>query len=286
MTPANFWCRLYTRFGVRVATDETAASALPEGAAADSRTCDAAVENVTTPDSGEPGVQAEEDQSDDEDGDSAGEWVTPENIRHFGIGAQPTNDVPTNDVKVTCATADYSVQNVLLQMGITPLTFDGYAVRTVKLWGLICRACFHFSRDTEKIFCAKCGHDTVVRVPIIVDEKGQPTVLNSGRPLRKKGTVFSMPKPQGGRGWKPIFAEDELRIGGRDRELRHARNISEKERQAKDPFNIDNGARAWDQRSSVNGRPVGTSGPRVQAGYGRRTNPNANNFKGFARKKR
>ncbi|CAE7499443.1 NOB1 [Symbiodinium sp. CCMP2456] len=99
---------------------------------------------------------------------------------------------------------------VLLQMGITPLTFDGYAVKSVKLWGLICRACGHFHRDSSKVFCPKCGNDTVVRVPIVVDEDGVPTVVNSGRKLRTKGTVFSMPKPQSGRVWKPIFAEDRV----------------------------------------------------------------------------
>jgi len=190
---------------------------------------------------------------------------------------------------VTCATADYSVQNVLLQMGITPLTFDGYAVKSVKLWGLICRACFFFHRDSTKVFCPKCGNDTVVRVPIIVDQDGVPTVLNSGRKLRTKGTVFSMPKPQSGRVWKPVFSEDEIKIGGRDRELRHAEKVFEKERQLRDPFNADNGARGWYQRSTTSsGKTIIASGggPRVQAGYGRRLNPNANNFKGFKPKKR
>mmetsp|Transcript_87215 Transcript_87215/g.244736 ORF Transcript_87215/g.244736 Transcript_87215/m.244736 type:complete len:423 (-) Transcript_87215:97-1365(-) len=219
----------------------------------------------------------------DEDGDSAGEWVTPDNMHRFGLEVKPADEL-----KVTCVTADYSVQNVLMQMGITPITFDGYAVRSVKLWGLICRACFHFTRNTEKVFCPKCGHDTVVRVPIVVDQDGKPTVLDNGRPLRRKGTVYSIPKAQGGRGWKPLFAEDEVRMGGRDRELRHAQKLSEKERQAKDPFNEDNGARAWWQRTSSNGGKSmrGDGGPRMQAGYGRRANPNANNFKGFGRKKR
>eukprot|EP00913_Durusdinium_trenchii_P004666 g4331.t1 len=63
-------------------------------------------------------------------------------------------------------------------------------------------------RGSREVFCPKCGNDTVVRVPILVDQDGVPTVLNSGRKLRTKGTVFSMPKPQGGRVWKPIFAED------------------------------------------------------------------------------
>jgi len=178
--------------------------------------------------------------SDEEDGSSAGEWVTHDNFERFGMGAS----VLSADELVTCATADYSVQNVLLQMGITPLTFDGYAVRNVKLWGLVCRACFAFTRDTQRIFCPKCGNDTVVRVPIVVDQDGQPNVLNSGRQLRKKGTVFSVPKPQSGRGWKPCFAEDEFHMGSRDRERRHAERIYEKERQLRDPFNEDSAVSA------------------------------------------
>lgn len=229
--------------------------------------------------------QPEQDEEDDdasEDGSSAGEWVTPENIHHFNQSVQPDAD----EARVTCATSDYSMQNVLLQMGITPLTFDGYAVRSVKVWGLICRACQFFTRDTQKIFCPKCGHDTVVRVPIIVDQDGKPTAMNCGRKLRTKGTVYSCPKPTQGRGWKPIFAEDEIKIGGRDRELRHAQKLADKERQAKDPFDEDNGARAWYQRgTTATGRMLGTGMPRFQAGYGRR-NPNANNFKFKTTKRR
>lgn len=219
-----------------------------------------------------------------EDGDSAGEWVTEENMHRFGVGVQLDEHV-----KVTCATADYSVQNVLLQMGITPLTFDGYAVKSVKMWGLICRGCFFFHRDSQKVFCPKCGNDTVVRVPIVVGKDGVPTVLNSGRKLRTKGQVFSMPKPQGGRAWKPLMSEDELKLGGRDREFRHLEKVHEKERQIRDPFNVDNAARSWHQRSTTaTGKMITTSGggPRIQAGYGRRLNPNANNFKGFKPKKR
>jgi len=219
--------------------------------------------------------------SESEDGSSAGEWVTPENMHNFGVGVQPADDL-----KVTCATSDYSVQNVLLQMGITPLTFDGYAVQSVKLWGLVCRACFFFTRDTQKVFCPKCGNDTCVRVPVIVDQDGQATFLNNGRKLRSKGTVYSVPKPRGGRGWKPVFAEDELMMGGRDRELRHMQHLHDKDRLSRDPFNDDNGARAWYQRNTTNtGKMINGHGPRVQAGYGRQ-NPNANNFKFKGRKKR
>lgn len=219
--------------------------------------------------------------SDDEsDGSSAGEWVTQDNMSRFGLGVEPVADV-----RATCASADYSVQNVLLQMGITPLTFDGYAVRSVKLWGLVCRGCFHFTRDTQKVFCPKCGNDTVVKVPIIVDQDGKANILNSGRPMRKKGSVYSVPKVQGGRGWKPIYAEDDVMIGGRDRQIRHAENLLNKERQTRDPFNEDNATRAWYQRGGNGSRGGPSDMPRLKAGVGR-ANPNANNFKHKTSKKR
>lgn len=206
-------------------------------------------------------------------GSSEGEWITPENMYRFGLGVEPAGGV-----KVACATADYTVQNVLLQMGITPLTFDGYAVLNVKIWGMVCRGCFFFTRDSERVFCKKCGHSTLVRVPIIVDNDGKVRALNAGRPLKRKGAIYSIPKPKGGRGFKPIFAEDEMMIGSRDRELRHTRNMRARERRGHDLFDGDNLARQWWQRGSCNGKVIGTAPVRVQAGYGRR-NPNAVNFR-------
>lgn len=221
----------------------------------------------------------------DSDGSSAGEWVTVDNIKRFGLGVRAA-DIGDSDIKVACATGDYSVQNVLLQMGLMPLTFDGFAVRSVKVWGLVCRACFTFTRDTSKMFCPKCGHSTVQRVPITVGADGEPKVHDGRRRRNLKGTIYSVPKPQGGRAWKPIFAEDEIQIGGRDRELRHQEKIYEKERQLRNPFDEDNGARGWWQRSTTaTGKMVTGEAPRVRVGYGR-GNPNANNHKFSGRKRR
>lgn len=227
---------------------------------------------------GPPPDEEEDDWS--EDGEEAGEWITRDNLHRFGVGVEASEDV-----LVTCASADYSVQNVLLQMGITPLTFDGYAVRNVKLWGLVCRGCFHFMRDTRRLFCAKCGQATVMRVPIIVGEDGQPKVMDDGRRMRVKGAKYSCPAPRGGRGWKPVFAEDELMMGNRARELRHQERVYEKERKLRDPFN-DSSTRGWHSRGTTGtGQMIHVTGaaPRVQVGYGRK-NPNANNFR-FRNKK-
>merc|ERR1712098_968345 len=103
---------------------------------------------------------------------------------------------------------------------------------------------------------------------IIVGQDGQAKMLNNGRPLRKKGTVYSIPKAQGGRGWKPIYAEDEVMMGGRDRQLRHAEKVQNKERQMRDPFNEDYACRAWYQRSG-SGCKGPADMPRMKAGLGR-----------------
>merc|ERR1719436_1130556 len=109
----------------------------------------------------------------------------------------------------------------------------------------------------------------------MIDKDGKMTVMNSGRKLRTKGTIYSIPKQRGGRGWKPVFAEDEMLMGGRDREHRHAQKVHEKEKMSRDPFNEDS-SRAWYQRGTTStGKSLDPSAPRIQAGFGRR-NPNAN----------
>lgn len=40
---------------------------------------------------------------------------------------------------VSCMTTDFSMQNVLLQMGLNVLAVDGRRIRTVKIWALLCR---------------------------------------------------------------------------------------------------------------------------------------------------
>merc|ERR1712139_297509 len=97
----------------------------------------------------------------------------------------------------------------------------------------------------------------------------------------------SVPKTKGGRAWKPLYAEDEVMIGGRDRQLRHAEKLQDKERQMRDPFNEDNACRAWWQRTNSSGCKGPADLPRMKAGLGR-ANPNANNYrhKNSNRKKR
>ncbi|KAF4725274.1 Nin1 binding protein [Perkinsus olseni] len=155
-------------------------------------------------------------------------------------------------------------------------------------------ACLRSSLKVERVFCSKCGNDTVYRVPVYVDsETRELTVTRSRRwekmtAKRNKGSIWSIPKNRGGRQSNPlILAEDELLMSGRDREYRRKCNQFEKERQLHNPFASDSLYQAdplmgWCARSTNSrGNALlgdSSSAPRVEAGYGRR-NPNRGNFK-------
>ncbi|KAF4705612.1 Nin1 binding protein, partial [Perkinsus olseni] len=173
-------------------------------------------------------------QNGDDDDEDDGGWITASNFRKY---ARDNHESSTKDgeeetiSEVSIMSADYSVQNVMMQMGVDVLSFGGFMIRSVKLWALLCTACHKVTRDTSKVFCSKCGNDTVYRVPVYVDsETRELTVTRSRRwekmtAKRNKGSIWSIPKNRGGRQSNPlILAEDELLMSGRDREYRRKCN--------------------------------------------------------------
>jgi len=82
------------------------------------------------------------DGNDDDDDD--GEWITPENVKKYnrhGTLKAKKKVRKTLLMQVACTTADYAMQNVLLQMGLNLLSVDGLRIGKVKNWVLRCHAC-------------------------------------------------------------------------------------------------------------------------------------------------
>jgi RNA-binding protein NOB1 len=205
--------------------------------------------------------------------DGEGGWITADNIGRIAQQAS----APEPAIRVACATADYSVQNVLIQIGLPVLSFDGFRVRTVKMWAKICRGCQTFTRDSEKLFCPKCGNATLDRVSYSLED-GKPVIHDNRRFAPKlKGTVFSLPKPKGGRAQDLLLCEDQLLMGDRARQLRHAQKVFEKERIASDPFRQDGLYEYGARKTSRHGAP------HAVVGVGRQ-NPNRPGFKWNSRK--
>jgi RNA-binding protein NOB1 len=125
--------------------------------------------------------------------------------------------------KVSIVTADYAMQNVILQMGLKLYTPDGMRVKEVRRWVMRRHACETVTLNTQRVFCPKCGNNALERVEKFVGADGAEHYgVRSKHVL--KGTKYSIPMPKQGRLGKklePILREDQL-IG---------RKITKKERE-------------------------------------------------------
>ena len=106
--------------------------------------------------------------------------------------------------------------------------------------------------DRERIFCPHCGHESLRKMSVSVDEKGEVTYYESRRPISLRGTKYSLPKPKAGRvniSKMPITCEDQL--------YKHGRRRKEKKVDPFDPEYV-----------------FASKGRRQAQGLGRRKNPN------------
>ncbi|KAL3322485.1 hypothetical protein AABB24_039878 [Solanum stoloniferum] len=118
-----------------------------------------------------------------------------------------------SESSVACVTADYAMQNVILQMGLRLVAPGGMQIRELHRWVLKCHACYKVTTDVTRIFCPNCGNGgTLRKVAVTVGENG--IVIAARRPrISLRGTKFSLPLPQGGRDAvtkNPILREDQL----------------------------------------------------------------------------
>lgn len=176
---------------------------VPEALRADSKECQERKEGSEASD--------ESDESDEEvDDDGEGEWITP--------GGEKSEPEMKEHIKAACATSDFAMQNVLLQIGLNLVSLEsGRRITSVKTWVLRCHACFKIVRDTSttRQFCPSCGGPTLLRASCSVDTKGTFRIhLKRNMQWNNRGTVYPLPKPQHGTAsmkgvYNPILSEDQ-----------------------------------------------------------------------------
>ncbi|KAJ2844313.1 20S-pre-rRNA D-site endonuclease nob1 [Coemansia brasiliensis] len=134
-----------------------------------------------------------------------GGWITPSNVKKRqaadAMGMREAQ-VANNDkpIKVACVTSDFAMQNTMLKMGIRLVTPDGVAVHRLRTWVLRCHACFRLTGDMNRQFCPSCGHPTLRRCSVSTGADGKLQVhLKANYRNNLRGTVFSLPKPRGGK---------------------------------------------------------------------------------------
>lgn len=117
----------------------------------------------------------------------------------------------SNEIFVSCITADFAMQNVLLQMGLRLIGTDGLRIKAVKSWLLRCHACQCLSLNLSKQFCPDCGHSTLLKVAYSVNNKGLVHIyLKNNFRYINRGNKYAIPLPKGGKkGNDLILAEDQ-----------------------------------------------------------------------------
>ncbi|KAG9403674.1 Nin1 binding protein [Aphanomyces cochlioides] len=153
--------------------------------------------------------------AEDDDGKN---WVNAANqaeYSHSPFGSNKEVQAIDSTIQVGCITTDYSMQNVLLQMGLHLISTDGMVINRVKQWILKCAACFKTTTELTRQFCPVCGNHTLERISCSLDKDTEQLTLytRANRPMKLRGSKFSLPMPTGGRNGDLLLREDQLMHG-------------------------------------------------------------------------
>lgn len=221
-------------------------------------------------------------QSNEVEDDGKG-WVNMSNFRSgeaslgFGLNRkakkvhEESESLELSDIcRAACATTDFAMQNVILQMGMKLITVEGRVVRRLKQWVTRCGACFTiFSNDESRSFCSRCGSDMLQRIAASVDGKTGKYILHLSKKkqknVNKRGTKFALPSPWKGNRFEGdlLLREDQLMMGAWHQKMKKGN----KELQSIFGSDITSGVGLADI----------TKRDDVKVGFGRR-NPNATKF--------
>ncbi|KXZ44204.1 hypothetical protein GPECTOR_71g565 [Gonium pectorale] len=166
------------------------------------------------------GFELVTDDEGEEGDDGASEAPTATGTEALTEAATEATDLllPNTTSNVFAITADFAMQNVMLQMGLRLVTRDGKQITRLSRWALRCSACFFVTKEAGRVFCPRCGNMTMDKVEVTVGPGGAE-FFGVRKKFILRGTRYSLPKPKGGRGARrnPILREDVLlaRTGGR-----------------------------------------------------------------------
>lgn len=186
---------------------------------------------------------------------------------------------PPAEQRTACATTDFAMQNVLLQMNLPLLSVDGMKIRKLKNWVTRCGACYKIYTSSEyriggygsrRLFCSHCGSDMMQRIACSVDGKTGRLRLHLSKKHKHnlRGTKFSLPKPGTGNRFQGdlLLREDQLLMGAWSLKARMRSGGKAKEA-AESIFGNDIASNVGCQVQSM-------SCDDIRVGFGRR-NPNA-----------
>ena len=139
---------------------------------------------------------------------------------------------PKKEERCACATTDFAMQNVLLQMGLKLISLDGVAIRRTKSWVTRCGACYAVyssEKGGSMLFCGRCGNSNLQRVACSIDGKTGKMKLHLQKNRRSdvRGTKFSLPKSgkQNRFAGDLLLREDQLMMGQWNQKVRKGKKV-------------------------------------------------------------
>lgn len=167
------------------------------------------------------------------------------------VDEEIVSEHPAGTSAIFSMTADFAMQNVMLQMGLRLLAPDGKQITSVTRWVLRCTACSQVTKEVGRLFCPRCGNATLDRVQVTISPEGAEQYG-----VRKKhilrGTRYSLPRPKGGRNPDPILREDQLLT---KKHLLRAKKAAAKAAEL-DPFAPEYTDETWHQVAAVSAGPA------------------------------
>ncbi len=97
------------------------------------------------------------------------------------------DNVEDSNINVFISSADFTLQNVALKMGLPVLGIDGKIIRRIKNYIFKCYSCNKFVFDTERLFCDNCGYNTLMKIGYSIDFKGIVRVFDKEAESRLRG---------------------------------------------------------------------------------------------------
>jgi RNA-binding protein NOB1 len=181
----------------------------------------------------------------DEDDDDEEGWITPENLytkldemngiheiksknikkkedekienintnKEMNIDENNNNEENkiNDDINVYVNTADFTLQNVCMKMGIPILGVDGLRIRNIKNYILKCTVCYKFIFEIDKKFCPYCGYPYLMKIGYNIFANGEIRINDRKPEPRKRGQIFDLPAPTTKKnGTVYILTEDQI----------------------------------------------------------------------------
>jgi RNA-binding protein NOB1 len=100
-----------------------------------------------------------------------------------------------DDINVFVNTADFTLQNDCMKMGIPIIGVDGLRITNIKNYILKCTVCSRFIFEIDSKFCHYCGYPYLMKIGYNIFANGEIRINDRKPEPRKRGQIFDLPAP-------------------------------------------------------------------------------------------